>query len=893
MKRTCLLYLFILLFLPCFGSSDSTALSRLFGYVRNVEVFNRTFPQEKVYLHLDNTGYFMGETLWFKAYVVRSDSVFGTDLSRVLYVELVGPFGEVLETCKLPVRGGQASGSFSLKKLLSDGFYEIRAYTRYMINWDASGVFSRVFPVFQRPDKAGDYSVRKISREYLDYRQGEVLPPDSLRGKERRRFLSDPVPELTFYPEGGHLVRGLPCRVAFEYALPDTTAPAFSGYLLDSRGDTLCPVSSEREGRGVFSCVPDTGRLSLVFEHGGRRYRRALPRAEDTGFVLGVNATGAGRVHASVSGSPSLSGRLLGLALMHGGRVLAFDTLRTGSSPVLKSFDRGSLPAGVSQLTLFDSSGRIWGDRLFFVIPPASSVPSPLRCSFPDSTIAPYREEHLSITGPPCSVVSVSVRDAASRTNGYRGNVSSWLLLSSELRGFIRDADYYLECDDAAHRRAADLLMLVQGWRRYDWCVMSGASAFPKVQPLEDGLYLDGRLLPRKKRQSVGGISLKATLYNRFGEVLKGEALTDSLGYYAFRLPSCEGDWTLFFHTSREDKQESFRVTVNRHFSPARRLYSYAESDLFLPPSARRYFSSGSQGVPDTALVDASRRSDRSLGEVEVKAHRFEGKRAWEVSRRYAARRSQFYFNMDEVADRYLDRGEDCPFLFDWLMSYPAFSKDYYNGKRGIAWVYENISANPKVETDMELVGRENIGRGGTTVSVEMPRSFRPGAKISLYPERVIAYSRGKIILHTDYEDAGLNKEGSPLVTLDELKDVYVSLDHGVVRYMTDEQKGFLGRFDPIHVFIYPHYSFDYKVKGLRRTHFEGYNVPQTFRMNDYNILPKEADYRRTLYWNPDVRLDSEGKADLSFWNNSTCTDVSLSVEGFTVEGSPLYYKEQ
>ena len=39
--------------------------------------FNHVFPQEKLYLHLDNTGYFIGETLWFKVYQVCSNNLIG------------------------------------------------------------------------------------------------------------------------------------------------------------------------------------------------------------------------------------------------------------------------------------------------------------------------------------------------------------------------------------------------------------------------------------------------------------------------------------------------------------------------------------------------------------------------------------------------------------------------------------------------------------------------------------------------------------------------------------------------------------------------------------------------------------------------------------------------
>jgi hypothetical protein len=40
--------------------------STLTHYCDIVNKFNRVFPQEKVYLHFDNTGYYMNETIWFK-----------------------------------------------------------------------------------------------------------------------------------------------------------------------------------------------------------------------------------------------------------------------------------------------------------------------------------------------------------------------------------------------------------------------------------------------------------------------------------------------------------------------------------------------------------------------------------------------------------------------------------------------------------------------------------------------------------------------------------------------------------------------------------------------------------------------------------------------------------
>ena len=103
--------------------------------------FSLANPQEKVYLHFDNTGYYMGETRWYTAYVVNGLLNRPTDLSRVLYVELLSPEGRILERQKLKVENGRASGSLSLanpSKVQVGGFYEVRSYTWAMLNWEGT-----------------------------------------------------------------------------------------------------------------------------------------------------------------------------------------------------------------------------------------------------------------------------------------------------------------------------------------------------------------------------------------------------------------------------------------------------------------------------------------------------------------------------------------------------------------------------------------------------------------------------------------------------------------------------------------------------------------------------------------------------------------------------------
>ena len=46
-----------------------------------------------------------------------------------------------------------------------------------------------------------------------------------------------------------------------------------------------------------------------------------------------------------------------------------------------------------------------------------------------------------------------------------------------------------------------------------------------------------------------------------------------------------------------------------------------------------------------------------------------------------------------------------------------------------------------------------------------------------------------------------------------------------------------------------------------------------------------DVDYRRTLYWNPALTTDTEGKAEVTFYNNSYTKHIKISAEGITPQG--------
>ncbi|MBO5750307.1 MAG: hypothetical protein J6R36_05095, partial [Bacteroidaceae bacterium] len=232
---------------------SASAMAQENGNSVVANVFAPNMSQEKVYLHLDNTGYFDGETIRFKAYVLRSDSESFTNISRVLYVELLNPSGDVIATRKCAIVDGQANGEIKLEKVFGAGYYEIRAYTRYMTNWGNAACFSRIIPIFDTPKQDGDYSNRTI--ENISHRKR--LPNYRDGGQDGR---------IGIYPEGGRMVKGLRGAVAFQihgYIPPfgedDEQDDKPFAQLLSADGQVIADnISVDKFGRGVFEVVPDS-----------------------------------------------------------------------------------------------------------------------------------------------------------------------------------------------------------------------------------------------------------------------------------------------------------------------------------------------------------------------------------------------------------------------------------------------------------------------------------------------------------------------------------------------------------------------------------------------------------------------------------------------------------
>lgn len=820
--------------------------------VNRINLFNRYLPQEKVYLHFDNTAYFMGEKMWFKAYVLRSDNHHATDVSRVLYVELLDRSGNVVETQKLPIGAmGQADGVFDLRNVLAGGFYEVRAYTRYMLNWDSSWLFSRVFPIFETPGKEGDYSRPSLGKTAWQVRESEKVPTKEKTGIS---FAKPEDGNIAFFPEGGHLVENLSCRVAFE--IRDRQGLPVNGTGELSCGEEcLCSVSTSQNGRGVFSLVAQPGKIySLnLKDKRGRLYRQELPVAEKEGCSMRLTRSGKPWC-VNLNTTTSFAQDSLGIVLTAHGALKHVDVV-AGSRSIYLSLPDSAIADGVNRVSVVNGAGQVLADRLFFQYP--RTLKDSISVTVKETSLLPSSPINLSFHAPPSTIFSLSVRDADTEKNISSLDCENWLLLAGELHGYVSHPEYYFESDDAEHREAADLLMLVQGWRRYDLSQMMGKKNFKIVHPVEKGLSISGRLKGPQKKAIVSNQNLRFRLYNELGQSLSGDAVTDSLGYYVIEVPPCDGEWNMFVHIPK-----SYSIEIDRNFSPSPRSLSLLE--LMRPQDATAamtsfHYSRNTDEVLEKPAGISMLSRTHMLPTVVKKKHFWESGIAWDNITE-GREVSYLYYNIDKERDRLLDKGEEIPYIYEWLkQKNHAFKGDYRE-------LFDAF--NPAFWYDKDVCDFSYNGNPILWMLDNSPRCITNGLPFT----GTVPLMKSRTI------------DDMP-VTMGEVKAIYITEAPNVwKRYLVGNAWVKIGNMAT--VFVYTHKMFRKCPKNLRHTFFDGYSPAVEFYSPGYGELPTNEDFRRTLYWNPYVRTNKEGYVDLRICNTGTCRQLIISAEAITPDGN-------
>ena len=858
-KTAVLLCLSLCLVFQASAQSNDTIMSKLSRYVSIVDHFSKNLPQEKVYLHFDNSTYYQGDDIWFSCYLVTSGFHKTSTLSKTLYVELLNPGGEVIETQILKVENGRCHGSFKLGKLpFYSGFYEVRAYTKYMLNFGEDVIFSRTFAVYDKPTKPGAYAEKSL----LEYGRGKypIL---------RKKPIKEKAVALKFYPEGGNLVAGVPSQVAFEATDAYGNHIEVSGEIVGENKETIVRFKSVHDGKGVFTYTP-TKPISeqknkaekfaqAVANYKDKKYTFDLPAVQPKGIVLKVdNLSYPDSIGVSVLSNPDTPKGIFGLVLLSGSSLQKYVLIDTSEGkPIQFRICKTDFPAGVSRLVLFNSQGQILGDRLLFI---HRTEKLNIQAKTDKETYNPNEQVNMQFainamdTIPVETTFSVSVKD---RQNDVKPDqdIQSNLLLMSEIKGYVHNPDYYFESNDSIHRQALDQLLMVQGWHRFDWDWVSGKKTFDLKRKPEKAIDVTGQVVTFVKAVPKPKVNVSAliTQKNDSGKVVHSfmeNFVTDKQGRFHFAA-DVEGRWEMIFAVTENGKKTDHRTVLDKLFSPEPRQYHYTDLFAHIPnpeettaipnikDSVRQRIK---DSIPPIAIPTINYDSIAKIGtmgkikklkEVVVKAKKY----SKESEILEARSKSLAFYDVSAEQDKVRDKG-DVPeqYLYEFLIK--NVNKNFY------------VSHN------------------------------------------VLLYNSGLVLLVIDYQrtDFVESFKFPNYLRIDYIKSIYVSEDRDAkINYcdpMIPPISAITGFSCVVFMEMLPGWKGDTEAgKGVRKTWLNGYSQVKEFYSPNYSILPPDADYRRTLYWNPAVKTDKNGKALIQFYNNSSCKSFSISAETITTQG--------
>ena len=904
-----------------------------------LNAFGQTIPQEKVYVHMDNTSYMIGDTIWFTAYTRQTNTGKPSDVSGVLYVELYGHEGYMIERKLIQMKEGRGNGFFALTNQIQyAGFYELRAYTRWQLNWgvfehkhtgklkfeskrqeeeyyrDYEKLYSRVFPVYDKPVEPGEYnrdmSLRALRRSY------ETEP-------EKREL------RLSLYPEGGNLVEGLPCRIAFE-ACWDNGEWAEGRLVFGSDSANVM-----NRGRGLFEVIPQKGMEQevLFVAREGQTVRAKLPKAEKTGISLRLEQDND-HWYSRICYTADLSADNLALSLMHEGR-LADVRMLSEQTDVEKGCpyiidDALLTEAGVYQLTVFDAQGRVYADRLFFARGRDGLQPT-LDIHGLKDEYEPYESVNLTIKGKTGGAFSISVRDDMRRDFLYDdSSILTEMLLSSEIRGFVPQPGWYFEEDDEEHRSALDLLMMTQGWRRFDWQSMAVKGSWDMTQPAEkapiligntfrnintEGMFLESinskiphkrareeteykRAVNEKEQSKAKRKELKV-----HAEIVAvdantsfvGEVKTD-LNAFRIQLPPFYGPSVLFISVADTTKWKKGKPYTWIQTEP----YDEKTDYMFMPASRK---------LKNRFYVDRADYLARISWPYPrfVKPYNFyQNHLAPAPSKNMKANRKSSVL-LDETLMREVTVRARRHTLRKFDDTWPILCID--------ALEANNIAKDCGLGFMEVMVGDYGVGapsndggiRGEPTFEIRygygMTRRMLMDKKIpqdSIYARKYLKSGSFRITPPTlgpmgigefGAENSGLSPGESMEYMGSGVWDKYVLYSDYSPRMEGNKQ--YFGANEPKTKLVrYPFPDGSRRITYRdRRYILEGFAYPAKFYNPDYSrqTPPVPTDYRRTLYWNPDLKLDENGEACITFYNNSRQTTLSVEAEGQCPDGTLLW----
>ncbi|MDB5202811.1 MAG: hypothetical protein JWQ27_2220 [Ferruginibacter sp.] len=794
MKKYYLL-LSCLISITCFAQTEERIVASL-------DSFTLARPQEKAYVQTDKNVYLAGETIWLKAYVSLLDKP--TILSRIVYVSIADAQGKILEKKMLKLLNGTASGDIDLNSDLPSGQYTIQGYTLWMRNFP-DYLFSKTVTVFNNK-------------------------PAVNNGKKE---LASSTPVVQFFPEGGNLVAGVNSTVAFQVQ-PSIAGKNFTGKIIDQHDQLVATLTTAHDGMGHFKFTPKAGEpYKAVMEFNPGIFTTvALPAVLDEGVVISADNAQPNKTYVKVLRGEKNKQAYNDLILVaqQQYKLVYMAKLNIDEGQDAVAINKKNLPAGIVQLTVLTASGVPLAERLVFVNNYAdnSEFTGP----------ANYGKRGLNsivLSAPAFNNLegAISIVNAETDSEAATQNILSSLLLTGDLKGqVINPAQYFID-KSAATTANLDLLMLVNGWRRFTWKDILQNKYSTLKYPFETSLAITGKVMGASGRNGLSNAHINMIIRGEDSSRVMAEAKLNSKSEFLVPDLDFKKAATVYYQATNDNKQQAMvSVTMNPAYVDTLRT---SVGNITAAP----FFATPAPGI--TLMLEKKAAEEKSAAKL-LDAVVLKSVRRSPVD----SVNNIYSTGLFEMSDQTLIMNEG----------------NYFDIWQYIQGQVPGISINKAdegVQVSFNRFNNLDIFTGA------------PG-------DNNVRFFLNEVPVSVDIVDIVNPNDVAIVKVYKGATGIALGADRGAIAIYT--KKGVSTR--------------DWRDKGFDFVKRTGYSVSREFYEMNYGRLNPESnftDVRTTLYWNPSVKI-SNGQATIRFYNDDITKKFKVTLEGMAADGQLLHLEQ-
>jgi hypothetical protein len=397
--------------------------------IEKLNLFNKRYPEETVYLQTDRTKYAPGEDIWFMAHVMDDPLNQSVKRSKNLFVALVDQYGQEVVSQKYIIEKNQVKDNISIPNTLSDGSYMLAAYSIQLVNSPVDRVFFKKIMI-EREDKNKIFVEIRLKdtiynsnseltatvRFYEDDNSpvgarfnyhlngehtGEIIKGKGKADENGTAEIKIALPDFNseknvifyveaiykgskaeagiliptqlnyinvrFYPEGGKLISGVESKIAFS-AFNSCNQPVdFEGEILDQKNNAVKKIESSYEGMGNFLLTTENGQKYYlkIIRPAGIIKTFDLPLPVYNGLALSVVSEKNNIIKFQVM-PVNLEGKVYYFIGQTKGKIYWIKSEKIEQTSVIE-IPIEEFPMGLAQFAVFDQSMDLLAERSVFI----------------------------------------------------------------------------------------------------------------------------------------------------------------------------------------------------------------------------------------------------------------------------------------------------------------------------------------------------------------------------------------------------------------------------------------------------------------------------------------------------------------------------------------------